>query len=180
MKSKIHLGISLLNLVLVVFFVSYYFLSGRQEIVYVDSNKLINGYTGMVEARKAYQLKASAWKANVDTLANEVQQQIFKYEKESPKMSSKERTLSQELIRTKQQQLAEYQQALNTQAQQEDSKMTSDVLTQVNVFLKKYGEKKGYTIILAATEYGNLAYASEALDITEEVLTGLNSEYAGK
>jgi outer membrane protein len=180
MKSKIHLAISLLNLAVVIFFASYYFLSEREQIVYVDSNQLLNGYQGMIEARKAYQQKTATWKANIDTLVSEVQQQIFKYEKESPRMTPKERSLSQELIRAKQKQLTDYQQAMNSQAQQEDSKMTSDVLAQVNVYLKKYGESKGYRIILAATDYGNLAYAEAELNITNEVLTGLNDEYAGR
>jgi outer membrane protein len=180
MKGKFLWTISLFNFIALLVFVSYTFFFKSGKIVYVDSNKLINGYQGMLDARKIYQQKATAWKANVDTLASEVQQQIFKYEKESPKMTAKERSLSQELLRTKQSQLTQYQQAMNAQAQQEDSKMTSDVLTQVNAYLKKYGEQKGYTIILAATEYGNLAYADNALDITEEVLAGLNKEYAGQ
>ena len=108
MKSRIHLGISLLNLIVITLFVSYYIFK-EQPIVYVDSNKLVNGFQGMVDARKVYQQKAMSWKANIDTLANEVQQQIFKYEKESSNMTVKERELSQELIRTKQKQLAEYQ-----------------------------------------------------------------------
>lgn len=150
------------------------------QVVYVDSAKLVNGYNGMVDARKAYQQKASAWKANIDTLTNEVRSQIMEYERESAKMTSNERKLSQDLIRTKQGQLAQYQQAMNNQAQQEDTRMTSEVLSQVNTYIKKYGEKHGCTIILAATEYGNLAYAKEGLDITDEVLEGLNKEYTGK
>ncbi|HEY9008587.1 MAG TPA: OmpH family outer membrane protein, partial [Ohtaekwangia sp.] len=85
-----------------------------------------------------------------------------------------------ELIRSKQKQFADYQQAMNTQAQQEDAKMTQEVVTQINAYLKKYGEANGYKIILAATQYGNLAYADEGLDITDEVLAGLNKEYSGK
>ncbi|HEY9045500.1 MAG TPA: OmpH family outer membrane protein, partial [Ohtaekwangia sp.] len=100
------------------------------------------------------------------------QQQIFKYEKESKSMTAKERQLSQELIRSKQKQFADYQQAMNTQAQQEDAKMTQEVVTQINAYLKKYGEAKGYKIILAATQYGNLAYADEGLDITDECWKG--------
>ncbi len=69
---------------------------------------------------------------------------------------------------------------MNTQAQQEDAKMTGDVITQINAYLKKYGEAKGYKIILAATDYGNLAYADEGLNITKEVLEGLNKEYGGQ
>ncbi|MBT1686914.1 OmpH family outer membrane protein [Dawidia soli] len=178
MLQRILVGLGVLNLLFVIF-LGVLFFQG-QNVVYVDSVKLMNGYKGMQDARAAYQQKAGAWKANIDTLASEVQKQIFTYEKESPRMSAKERQLSQELIRTKQKQFTDYQQAMNTQAQQEDSKMTGEVVTQVNAYLKKYGEANGYKIILAATEYGNIAYADEGLDITEKVLEGLNNEYVGK
>jgi outer membrane protein len=179
MMQRFLFGIGVLNL-LAIITLSIIVFTNDQKVVYVDSSKLLNNYKGMQAARAAYQQKANAWKANIDTLANEIQQQIFTYEMESPKMTAKERQLSQELIRNKQKQFSDYQQAMNTQAQQEDSKMTSDVVTQINAYLKKYGESKGYKIILAATEYGNLAYADEGLDITDEVLEGLNREYSGK
>lgn len=176
--NKLNLTVGIINLLVLIFLAYVVFF--QQKVVYVDSAKLLNDYKGMQAARAAYQQKAVTWKANIDTLTNEVKQQIFQYEKESPKMTVKERQLSQELIRTKQNQLAQYQNALNTQAQQEDQKMTGEVVSQINAYLKKYGESNGYRIILAATEYGNLAYADETLDITAEVLEGLNKEYTGK
>jgi outer membrane protein len=179
MNPKINLALGVVN-ILVAAFLAYTFFFAQQKVVYVNSGKLLNDYKGMIDARAAYQQKANSWKANIDTLTKEVQASIFKYEKESPKMTAKERQLSQELIRSKQNQLGQYQQALNAQAQQEDQKMTSEVVTQVNAYLKRYGEAHGYKIILAATEYGNLAYADEKLDITSEVIAGLNQEYAGK
>lgn len=168
-----------LNTVILIVLLKFYFERGN-GIVYVDSARLMNNYAGMQDARNAFQQKAAMWKANIDTLTNEVQRQIMNYEKESTKMTSKERQLSQELIKTKQTQLMQYQQAMNTQAQQEDAKMTGEVVAQINAYLKKYGEQKGYTIIMAATEYGNLAYADEGLDITNEALEGLNNEYSGR
>jgi len=179
MIQRFLVGIGILNL-LAITTLSVIVFTHNEKVVYVDSSKLLNNYKGMQAARAVYQQKANAWKANIDTLASEVQQQISTYEKESPKMTVKERQLSQELIRNKQKQFSDYQQAMNTQAQQEDAKMTSDVVTQINAYLKKYGESKGYKVILAATEYGNLAYADEGLDITNEVLEGLNKEYSGK
>lgn len=157
-----------------------YFTYQQSFIVYVDSNQLINNYRGMQDARKAYQQKAASWKANIDTLSSEVQQRIMAHEKQSSKMTTKERELSLELIRTKQKQLIDYQQAMNAQAQQEDTKMTGDVIAQINSYVKKYGEQEGYMIVMAATEYGNIAYADEGLDITEQVLEGLNKEYSGQ
>ncbi len=152
----------------------------KPKLVYVDSNKLVDGFKGMANARELYKKKAETWRANIDTLSNEVQRQIMAYETDNAKFTANERKLTQELIRTKQKQLQEYQQAINTQAQQEDAKMTGEVVAQINAYLKKYGEAEGYRIILAATQYGNIAYADEGLDITEDVLAGLNKEYLGK
>jgi len=134
----------------------------------------------MIDARKAYQQKASVWKANVDTLANDVQQAIKDYEKESVSMTTKEKELSRELIRTKQKQLADYQKAIQNKAGQEDGQMTQQVLEEVNAYIEEYGKKHGYRIIFAATEYGNIAYAVDGLNITDEVLEGLNKRYTGQ
>ena len=179
MTQRFLMGIGILNF-LAVSVLSVLFFKNTQDVVYVDSTRLLANYKGMIDARTAYQEKASAWKANVDTLTVGVQRHIMKYEKESSKMSAKERQLSQELIQAKQKQLYDYQQAINAQAQQEDSKMTSSVVTQVNTYIKKYGESNGYQVILAATEYGNLAFADERLDITDQILDGLNKEYEGR
>ena len=179
MTSRFVVGLGVMNLVGMIALIVLFFIKD-QRIVYVDSNQLINNYKGMQDARKAYQQKATSWKSNIDTLASEVQKQIMAYEKESARLTAKERQLSQELIRTKQKQLMEYQQAMNTQAQQEDAKMTGDVVTQINAYLKKYGKGKGYNIVMAATESGNIASADDGLNVTEEVLEGLNKEYTGE
>jgi len=179
MLQRILVVLGVLNLVAVIV-LSVVVFGKQQRVVYVDSAKLLQQYTGMAVARAAYEQKAAGWKANVDTLAHEVQVQIAKYEKEQGAMSVKERTVTRELIHVKQRQLTEYQQSISAQAREEDEKVTGDVLAQVNAYLKKYGEAKGYTIILAATAYGNLAYADEVLDITNDVLNGLNAEYSGK
>ncbi len=171
--------VSTLSLLLTISFGIYLF-THQERIVFVDSVQLVNGYKGMQAARKVYQQKATTWKANIDTLAGEVQKQVMSYEKESSRMTPKEKQLTQELIKTKQKQLIEYQRAMNTQAQQENGKMTDDVISQINAYIKKYGKDHGYKIILASTDYGNIAYASEGLDITKDVLEGLNKEYAGQ
>lgn len=151
----------------------------NEKLVYIDSGKVINAYQGMVDARKAYQEKISVWKANVDTLALEVQNEIVRYDKESVKMTMRERELSRELIKTKQQQLKEYQQSVNDRANQEDAAATKKVIDEINAFIKAYGEQHNYAIVFAATEYGNIAYAKEYLDITPEVIEGINKKYKG-
>lgn len=149
-----------------------------EEIVYVDSTVLLEKYQGMLDARAEFQKKASAWQANIDTLESEVKSAIMDYEKGVSKMTAKEKELSQELIRTKQQQFRDYQQAIQQQSQQEDLAMTQQVLDRVNVFIREYGKKKNYKIILG-TSQGNIVYAEDGLDITDEVVELLNADYLG-
>lgn len=147
------------------------------KIAYVHSAKLVSQYRGMAEARKAYEQKAVQWQANIDTLAMEWEKEMTAFRQEEGSMTRKERELTQELLEQKQQQLVDYQQAIQQQAEQEDLEMTRKVLGEINRYLTEYGKERGYRVILAATDMGNIAYATEAMDITAEVLEGLNETY---
>ena len=149
----------------------------QQRIAYVDSAKLLNGYQAMLDARKDYAAKSHKWQANIDTLSADVQRAIRTYERKAGDMTAKERTLSTELLHTKQKELVNYQRAIQESAQQEDTKSTQQVVTQVNTFLARYGQQHGYDLILVATPTGSIAYAKPGLDLTEEVTTALNQEY---
>lgn len=174
------LQLSLFTIILGISVFSLYRSYSSNDLVYIDTNKLLNGYQGMIDARADFQKKAAVWKSNIDTLAAEVEKSIKDYEKESTKMTDKEKELSRELIGTKQKQLADYQRAMQDKAAQEDNQMTKLVLDQVNAYISKYGKEHGYSIVLATTETGNIAYADEGLDITDKVLEGLNKEYTGQ
>lgn len=149
------------------------------NIAYVDSNKLLENYEGMKSARQAFQQKASVWQANIDTLKAELDREVKKYEAEKKGMTAKEKSLSEELIKAKQQQFVDYQKGIQQKSQQEDYQMTEQVLMEVNVFIEEYGKNKGYEVIFGATNTGNIVYAKEYLDITEELQQLLNDNYLG-
>ncbi len=178
-SAKVFKVLAVINLIGLIVVGALYFVN-KPTIVFIDSAKVINAYHGMAEARKAYQAKVTTWKANIDTLAAEVQKELLRYEKEGARMSPREKELSQELIRTKQDQLIDYQKAVNEQAGQEDATATKKVIDEINAYIKTYGEANGYTIVLAATEYGNIVYAEKYLDITETIIEGLNKGDAAK
>jgi outer membrane protein len=103
MMDRVNIGLGIVNVLIISLLVAW-FLNSCDRMVYVDSNKLVNGYKYMQDAKKAYQQKATQWKANVDTLTSELQAVIMKYENEVGAMTAKEKSLSQELSRQKQKQ----------------------------------------------------------------------------
>ncbi len=179
MKRNYTFILLLTNGLLVVGLIFSLFFHGpsSSKIAYVQTNKLINEYQGMVTARKSYEQKAMKWQANVDTLASEWKRELDKYRIEKGSMTAKERELTEELITQRQRQLKEYQEAVQKQAEQEDLAMTQKVLDEINMFLTDYGKSKGYEVILSATDMGNIAYAHDGLDLTDEVLNALNENH---
>lgn len=53
-------------------------------------------------------------------------------------------------------------------------------LKQINGYVTGYAEANGYDIIFGATSDGTLMYAKSDLDLTDEVLKYMNSQYMGK
>ncbi|MEO9803169.1 MAG: OmpH family outer membrane protein [Reichenbachiella sp.] len=154
--------------------------SSSEELVYIDSAKLLDEYKGMQEARQAFQRQSQSWQANIDTLVNEIEQQITDHEMNIPQMSTKRKNQSEEEIRKKQKELIQYQEAIQKKAAEADNKMTAQVLAEVNSFLQSYGDSRKYKMILAATNAGNIVHANEGLNITKEVIEELNRKYLAK
>lgn len=177
-SSKLPLALIAASLILSCTAVSLSFLSARNKIVYVDAQKLVSGYKGMQDARKEFENKSLVWKANLDTLRLEAESTIKEYELTRDKLSAKELSLMEDLIHSRQEQFLNYQQIVSEKIQKEDQELTGRVLTTVNEYMKDYGRLKGYKIIMAATQYGNIVYAEEHTDITDDVLEGLNLAYA--
>ncbi len=165
---------------LIVALVAFYYSQKSSELVYVDVNKLIEGYKRTKVAKAEFEKKANMMKTNVDSLLTGWQNELKSYEKERSSLSDKELKLKQELLSNKQQQINGYQEAIQKQIQEEDKKMTQTVINDINDYVKEYGKKEGYKIIFGASGGGSIMYGDEAADLTEEVLKGLNAEYEKK
>ena len=160
--------------------VSFYFSRTSSELVYVDVNKLMDGYKRTKIAKADFEKKASVMKGNVDSLITGWQKELQAYEKERATMSLKELKLKQELLNNKQQQLNSYQEAIQKKMQEEDKKVTQTVINDINDYVKEYGKNHGYKIIFGASGGGNIMYASDATDLTQDILKGLNDEFETK
>ena len=134
----------------------------------------------MQEAKTAFQIKANAWQDNIDTLKLELENAIKSYESERMKLGEKARQEKEASLRKEQEELAQYTQTLNKQAEQEDKKLTESVVKQINAYMEEYGRKHGYTIILGANGNGSVVYGAETIDITEDLITSLNKSYEGR
>lgn len=141
-----------------------------QSIAYVDSERLVNGYKGIKVAREEFETKASVWNANLDSLRIELEEEFEKFEMEKATLNRSEIDRMEKLLQSKQQIYTNYQQVVRDKMQDENTLITKNVMGKINDFIKEFGKEKGLKVILSS----NIVYANQSLDITDEVLDGLN------
>lgn len=152
----------------------------RTAIAYIDNTRVLTEYNGVKEGKKMYDDRVGQWQMNVDTLEVEIDADITSYKENFSKMTGKEKKITEELIKRKQNNYFSYKKAMEEKATEEDQKISEAVLNQINGYLLEHGKKNDYDLILGVTDMGNLLYAKEGLDITDKIIKELNSQYKGE
>lgn len=146
-------------------------------VKYVRSADLIYGFDGMKEAHLLQQKSSGEIKARLDTLQMDFQHAVNKYNEQFSKLSKAERTTREKILRMQEDNLRKYSQKTEESIKEQDEKLTVGVLNQVNAFVEEYAKKMNYDIVLGTTSSGNILYAKEQMDITDEVIKALNEQY---
>ena len=80
-------------------------------------------------------------------------------------------------MQRREQQLAQAQQGLQMQLQQESGKEMDSLVKGVKKFIKDYGKEKGYDYIYGTGDAASVLYAKDSYDITKDIIKLLNEKY---
>ncbi|WP_019037750.1 OmpH family outer membrane protein [Psychroflexus tropicus] len=174
--KKISIILSILSLIIAITTL-FIFLKNSQKVAYVDINVLVDKYERTAIVRKDFLEKSKTLNSNVDSLVTQWKKEIANYEKERTSMTQKEIKLKEEILSNKQQQINNYQKAIQETVKKEDQNASQTVLNDINEYVKEYGDKNNYQIIMGANGNGNVMYAKDYADLTGEILEGLNSQF---
>ncbi|MNU76134.1 Outer membrane protein (OmpH-like) [compost metagenome] len=156
MKKGVLLGIVMLLLLIVGGLVGF-FIKGSDSVRFVSMNKLYLESSYYQKFQK--DLKELETKSN-NQLAN-IQKDIRDY-KASGAETSFIKELEDELVVKQEELTAEYQ--------EKSKKLDEIIWGEINRVLTEYGKKKGIDFVLGAKGDGNIMFASDRCDITEDVL----------
>lgn len=147
------------------------------KVAYVRTNAIIENFKGMEEAQLAYQEKLTGWQNRLDTLNGYLAQLMNNYQQNAQVLPVSEVKLLETSINQQQQQLENYQINMEEKARQAEETFIQGAMNQINSYVKEYAESHGYDIVLGTTQYGSLMYGADGMDITDQILEGLNQEY---
>lgn len=149
------------------------------KVAYVEIDSLLTNYNlckdlNETMIKKQENVEATL-KEKMKSLDNEVRDFERKYQNHvfTPERAQQE----QNRLLKKRQDLEALHQRLMTELQQESDKNNIQLRDSINAYLKEYNKTKGYSLIINNAGSNNLLYADPSLNITQEVIEGLNKRY---
>jgi outer membrane protein len=150
-----------------------------QTIAFVNSDSLMTNYEFVKEMKTNLENNKKQLETQFNSKQNYFQKQIADLEtKVSTYLVSKED--AQKKAMEMQQELMTLNQTLTEKLSQQELEMNITLLDTISSFMRRFNKKTNYDFILGYSQGGGILFANEAYDITKEVLTDLNKEYAAR
>lgn len=153
------------------------------KIVYINMDTLLNNYTQSRELNEAFlkKLEANRTELNIKVKNFDREAAEFRNKVENNGFMTRERAEQAQMdLMIKQQNLQKLQQEMTENAQRKQMEINRKLYDAITNFLTEYNKAKGFQLILSTTLGGNVLFAQEGFDITNEVVSQLNEQYAKK
>ena len=150
------------------------------KIAYVEIDTLLAKYNYCVDLNEAMVKKSENVRLTLNQKAKDLdrQKQEFQTKVQNNAYLTQERAQQEyNRIAKLEQDLQALQNKLATEMASENAKNSQILRDSINAFLKEYNKTKGYNLIISNTSFDNLLYADSTLNITKEIVDGLNARY---
>ncbi len=145
----------------------------KPRLGYVDSSVLLERFTGSTAAREKLTQQSNEWSSNVKTLQGELAA-LDQEMQGAPGWSKEVRAQKAAARMQKRDELTRYTRAIESKSAQLGRELMEPVFSDLNAYVKEFGSQRGYSVVFGTVAGGNILYAREGLDVTEEFLIYAN------
>ena len=147
-------------------------------IVYVNSDSLLNNYDYFKTIKDKFQAKSKKAQSDLTSKGTAFQREVAAYQQSAANLSAEQRAATEERLARKQQELQTFNQNAGNALANEEAVENEKLYNKVSDFLKKHAKAKGYKLVLTYSKSNpTVLFADESLDVTNEVVAGLNEEF---
>lgn len=149
-------------------------------IAYVNIDTLISKYDMFIDKRDEFMQKRDEKQAELQLKLKELENQAMDFQNQYNKglMTRTKAQMVQQELGQKEQQLYVTRDNLAMQLSEEESVLNRQILNSILEYLKEYNTQYNYRYILSSQFGGPVLYTDNSLNITYDVLKGLNEKYA--
>lgn len=150
--------------------------SAQTRIAYVNIDTFEANYEYLKTKRAEFQKKQESMRAELQNSERQMQSDIAALQRKAQAgtLTQAEGEAGERRIIQMQQSLRTREQALTEQLLTEQDEFNNNLHQQLDSFIKDYNKDKRFDYILSYSRSGQVIYANEALDITKDVIKGMN------
>lgn len=146
--------------------------------VFVNSDSLLANYDFFLEMKDNLEETAKNLEIQATSRARTFQQEVERYQAQAPTMTPAQRQSTEQTLSRRQLEVQQYQQGLAQQISIQEQAANDSLYTKVAKYLEDYSKQKGYKMVLTFSRNNSgILYADPSLDVTKDVLKGLNEAY---
>lgn len=153
---------------------------GAARIVYINTDTLMNKYLLAIELNEAFLKKQEERRTELNVKVKSLDQEANEFQRKLQNngfLSEARAVDARDQLLVKQENLKRLQQEMMDKAAREQSELNRQLFDKLTVFLSGYNKEKGFDIVLSTQLGGNVLFAVDGFDITDEVVDRLNEEY---
>ncbi len=147
------------------------------KIAYINSDSVLEKYEYLKANRVQLEAKTKKIEQEYRNRAQGLQNEITAYQRNVSSMTLGQVKAVEEDLGKKQQNLQMYQQSISQQLMEEEQKLNRELYDRVTKYLQKYARDKDLHVVLKYDLSSDVLFAGEALDVSADVIQGLNDEY---
>lgn len=151
------------------------------NIVYVNSDSLWEKYEYVKNVKAELERERKNSETQFESRVHGLEKEYNELKEKAQFMTQEQGMQKQQELMLKEQKLAEYRDNISEKLLKNEQEKNDALQKSILDYMKKNYDNSNYTYILGYSRGGGILYAKDSLDITREVIEGLNKEYkAGK
>lgn len=169
---------SLLLTVALVCTLSTYAQIGGQKIAYVDSDYILSNIPEYADAQEELNALSTKWENEVKAIYNKVSEMYKKYQTEMVLLSEDQKHAREQEIINKEQEAKNLQMqyfGADGQLYQKQTELVQPIQEKIYTALTELAQQKGYSFIFDLASGTSILYASDKVDVSDDVLDQLSN-----
>jgi outer membrane protein len=150
------------------------------SIVYVNTDSLLHNFSFYKTSKSDFEAKQARIERDLKAESERLQSDAEAYQQKGGMMTESERAKTEEQLMMRQQSLMKKKDDMVEKLDAEQAKFSDELYSKLTDYLKEYNKGKNYTYILGYQKGGGILFANDSLDVTAQILEGLNKSNEAK
>lgn len=148
------------------------------KLGFVNTARIMTGFKVSHQVQKELEAKDKVWRDKLKVLEDSLKVFMDKMGSDYDKLNMAGKKAMQDELSARNQQINNFTRYNSEQMQKASQEKMASVYDKINAYVKEFGDKNGYDILLGTVQGGNIIYGeNKSTDVTQQVLDGLNSRY---